>query len=237
MNPIIEQLHILLLRLQRSHPAINLSESDWITMLDPIHNQMTIIYEHYCNTILRNYYGTMYETIFDQHRHSLNAQWVHSLQERMKENYCRNVRQVLLPLDEYYDAYEDAFSKIQSPPQRHEQQQQQHRPNILDVDTLVNHFMSDLQDMTELHMDVSDMGYNSEDDNNNEGGLLLWNDITNPTQYRNRLRRQKIYRYSKNVLKRLILMGVNYIQGYIAIQSIRHLALQQEREMPKFPLF
>ena len=157
-------------------------------------------------------------TIFDQQRHQLNTKWVHSLQERMKDNYRRDVRQILSSLERYTDVYV-SFSNAQ-----------QQRPNILDINTLITHFMSDLQDITELHIDISDM------DHSDDVSMLL-NDIMNPTQYTNRLRRQKLYRWSKNILKRAVMIGVNYIQGYIAIQSIRHIALQQEREMPKFPLF
>jgi hypothetical protein len=212
IHPIMEQLHTILSRL-RSHPP---AFSESFRELDPIYEQMATIYEYQCNTILRNYYGTMYETIFDQQRHQLSTKWVHSLQDRMKENYGRDIKQILSSLERYDDVYL-SFSKAQ--------------PNALDPTTLITHFMSDLQSITELHIDVSDM------DHTDDGSSVLMNDIMNPNQYRNRLRRQRLYQFSKNVLKRAVMIGVNYIQGYIAIQSIRHIALQQEREMPKFPLF
>ena len=214
MNPIIEQLHhcILLLRSKHQHKTAESS-----SRLDSIYEQIATVYDYQCNSILRNYYGTMYETIFDQQRHQWSTKWVHSLQERVKENYLRDVRHIFVPLERYNDVYLSF----------------QQKPNTLDINKLISNFMSDVQDITELHIDLSDI----DNDNDDTNRPMSRNDILNPTQYRNRLRRQRLYQFSQNVLKRAVMIAINYIQGYMAIQSIRHIALQQEREMPKFPLF
>ena len=214
MNPIIEQLHRCILLLRSKYQRTTAESS---SRLDTIYEQIATVYDYQCNSILRNYYGTMYETIFDQQRHQWSTKWVHSLQERVKENYLRDVRHIFVPLERYNDVYLSF----------------QQKPNTLDINKLMSNFMSDVQDITELHIDLSDI----ENDNDDTNRPMSRNDILNPTQFKNRLRRQRLYQFSQNVLKRAVMIAINYIQGYMAIQSIRHIALQQEREMPKFPLF
>ena len=210
MNPIIEELHTIFV-LNEQYMA-----SDSLSILGPINELIIAIYNYQCNTILRNYYGTMYETVFEHRQpQTLNTKWIHSLQERMKDQYRRDIRQLLRPL-ERHDNVLMTFSKIQ----------QQQPSKSLDIDTFVSNLASDLQEITELRIDVTDM---------DQGNIM--NDLIHPQQYRNRLRRERFYQFSKNILKRAVMIGINYIQGYIAIQSIKHIALQQEREMPKFPLF
>ena len=210
MNPIIEELHTIFV-LNEQYMA-----SDSLSILGPINELIIAIYNYQCNTILRNYYGTMYETVFEhQQPQTLTTKWIHSLQERMKDQYRRDIRQLLRPL-ERHDNVLMTFSKIQ----------QQQPSKSLDIDTFVSNLASDLQEITELRIDVTDMDHGN-----------IMNDLIHPQQYRNRLRRERFYQFSKNILKRAVMIGINYIQGYIAIQSIKHIALQQEREMPKFPLF
>jgi len=42
--------------------------------------------------------------------------------------------------------------------------------------------------------------------------------------------------YERWALKALVI-GINYVQGYIVLQSLRREARKRDREMPKFPLF
>jgi hypothetical protein len=208
MNPIIEELHTIFVLNEQC------MASDSLSILGPINELIIAIYNYQCNTILRNYYGTMYETVFEhQQPQTLTTKWIHSLQERMKDQYRCDIRQLLRPLERLDNVFM-TFSKIQQP------------SKFLDIDTFVSNLASDLQEITELRIDVTDMDHSN-----------IMNDLIHPQQYRNRLRRERFYQFSKNILKRAVMIGINYIQGYIAIQSIKHIALQQEREMPKFPLF
>jgi hypothetical protein len=36
---------------------------------------------------------------------------------------------------------------------------------------------------------------------------------------------------------RALVLGVNYLQGWLAWQAVQRAAAQRDREMPKFPLF
>ena len=42
--------------------------------------------------------------------------------------------------------------------------------------------------------------------------------------------------YERLALKALVI-GVNYVQGWIVLQALRREAMKRDRDMPKFPLF
>ena len=44
-------------------------------------------------------------------------------------------------------------------------------------------------------------------------------------------------KWYEKVAARGLVLGVNYLQGWLAWQGIRRAALERERKMPKFPLF
>ena len=49
--------------------------------------------------------------------------------------------------------------------------------------------------------------------------------------------RKRIPRWCKKLASRAIMLGVNYIQGRLALHALRQAALERERDMPKIPLF
>ena len=50
-------------------------------------------------------------------------------------------------------------------------------------------------------------------------------------------RRKRFLKFCKTLAKRAMMLGVNYAQGWIALQSIKRIAEAREQDMPKFPLF
>jgi hypothetical protein len=58
-------------------------------------------------------------------------------------------------------------------------------------------------------------------------------DVEDPKQARKR----RLIKWGKKVAARGVLLGVNYIQGWLAWQGIKRAALERERNLPKFPVF
>lgn len=50
-------------------------------------------------------------------------------------------------------------------------------------------------------------------------------------------RPKRVARWYEKLAARALVLGVNYLQGWLAWQGIQRAALQRERNMPKFPLF
>lgn len=50
-------------------------------------------------------------------------------------------------------------------------------------------------------------------------------------------RRRRFLQYCKMLASKGLMLGVNYLQGWLAWQGIKRSALERERNMPKFPLF
>jgi hypothetical protein len=48
---------------------------------------------------------------------------------------------------------------------------------------------------------------------------------------------RRLPKWAKKLAARAIVLGVNYLQGWLAWQGIKRAALERERNMPKFPLF
>lgn len=48
---------------------------------------------------------------------------------------------------------------------------------------------------------------------------------------------RRIPKWAEQLAARALMIGVNYIQGWLALQGIRQAALERERNLPKFPLF
>jgi len=49
--------------------------------------------------------------------------------------------------------------------------------------------------------------------------------------------RRRFPPWVKKVASRILALGINYIQGWLAWQGVKRAALERDREMPKFPLF
>lgn len=48
---------------------------------------------------------------------------------------------------------------------------------------------------------------------------------------------RSVPKWAKNLAARAVVLGVNYIQGWLAWQGLKRAALERDRNMPKFPLF
>jgi hypothetical protein len=59
------------------------------------------------------------------------------------------------------------------------------------------------------------------------------NDIDNPSL----AKRKRFVKWCKKMAAKGVMLGVNYLQGWLAWQAIQRAALEREREFPKFPLF
>jgi hypothetical protein len=51
------------------------------------------------------------------------------------------------------------------------------------------------------------------------------------------VRKKRLPRWLKKLGARALMLGVNYLQGWLAWQAIKRAAIQRDRDMPKFPLF
>jgi len=92
----------------------------------------------------------------------------------------------------------------------------------VDIETLVRGMESDLENISELRRGLIDDG----DD-----------DIDVEIESRSSRRRKRILRIGKRLAARGLMLGVNYLQGWLAWQGIKRTALERERNLPKFPLF
>lgn len=50
-------------------------------------------------------------------------------------------------------------------------------------------------------------------------------------------KRRRIPKFFKKLAARAVVFAVNYLQGWLAWQGVKHAALERDRNMPKFPLF
>mmetsp|Transcript_10925 Transcript_10925/g.13152 ORF Transcript_10925/g.13152 Transcript_10925/m.13152 type:complete len:158 (+) Transcript_10925:3-476(+) len=50
-------------------------------------------------------------------------------------------------------------------------------------------------------------------------------------------KRPRRYTWYEKLAARVVVLGVNYLQGWLAWQGIRKAAAERDRQMPKFPLF
>lgn len=69
--------------------------------------------------------------------------------------------------------------------------------------------------------------------------LLPWDNDLNGTEVESpaSARRKRFVRWCQKLAARGLILGVNYLQGWLAWQGIKRTALDRERDMPKFPLF
>jgi hypothetical protein len=66
-----------------------------------------------------------------------------------------------------------------------------------------------------------------------EGDDEEQNDIDNPSL----AQRKRFMKWCKKMAAKGVMLGVNYLQGWLAWQALQRAALEREREFPKFPLF
>jgi hypothetical protein len=82
----------------------------------------------------------------------------------------------------------------------------------------------DMKDSTDLRQDLTAETL-AEEEEQEETTTTMMRHRWNPPQW------------LKSLTARAIMIAVNYAQGWLALQSIRHAALERERDMPKIPLF
>jgi hypothetical protein len=89
----------------------------------------------------------------------------------------------------------------------------------IDYFSALSKMESDLCDATDLRIEL----------------LVDGNDVVADSSQQTR--RKRFLQFCKTLALRTLMLGINYAQGWIALQSIKRMALEREREMPKFPLF
>jgi hypothetical protein len=83
----------------------------------------------------------------------------------------------------------------------------------------------DLVDLTEAWQATTEAWYEEEDDEpDNQGDVSL-------------LGRRRLPPWLKRLSTRALVLGINYLQGWLAWQGLQRAALARERQVPKFPLF
>ena len=88
-----------------------------------------------------------------------------------------------------------------------------------DFTSVLKGLVQDMIDATELRMDERSLAF---DEDNGEDETL---------------ERQRFPPWVKKVASRVLALGINYLQGWLAWQGVKRAALERDREMPKFPLF
>jgi hypothetical protein len=154
--------------------------------------------------LLRDYYGTMYETLFDnQSLGGMDITTIKSMQDRMVTSFRQAAERAALPIQRRRPS--PALQQI---------------ANQFNYRHALTRFISDLHDATDLRKE-------------------LYEDSIDTTVVDSigSARRKRFVKFCKTLALRSIMLGINYIQGWIALQGIKRVALERERAMPKFPLF
>jgi hypothetical protein len=154
--------------------------------------------------LLRDYYGTMYETLFDnQSLGGMDITTIKSIQDRMVTSFRQAAERAALPIQRRRPS--PALQQI---------------ANQFNYRHALTRFISDLHDATDLRKE-------------------LYEDSIDTTVVDSigSARRKRFVKFCKKLALRSIMLGINYIQGWIALQGIKRVALERERAMPKFPLF
>jgi hypothetical protein len=81
---------------------------------------------------------------------------------------------------------------------------------------------ADLVDLTEAWQATTEAWYEEEDEDDNDGSLPG---------------RRRLPPWLRKLSSRALVLGINYLQGWIAWQGLQRAALARERQVPKFPLF
>lgn len=94
-----------------------------------------------------------------------------------------------------------------------------------DYETMVAGLEKDLDDIAQIRRDTDPpIDGAGEGDEEDTGSL---------SQFLN----GKVPRWAQRLCAKALVVGVNYLQGWLAWQGVKRAALQRERVMPKFPLF
>lgn len=151
-------------------------------------------------TILRDYYGRLYESLLEGGRASDG-----SAAQLMKqyESVSQRVIKTVGKYCQVKDNQDDAVTVVY----------QENRQGLQD----------DLTDITDRWKNTADVMFESDEDDADStaaGG-----------------RRRTLPPWLQRFAVRALVLGVNYLQGWLAWQGIQRAALAREQQMPKFPLF
>ena len=170
--------------------------------------KMRLLYQSYLQ-VLRNRYGQVYEALLDQ----LQQQSITTDQERKRAEQSLN--QAIAEISERFR--QDA---IQATPTL-ANLGGVFRDMDLEYASTLQQLLQDFQSSTELWMlgQSTDAMVEGEDEDEV------------------RVFHQRIPKWVKKVGARVLVLAVNYVQGWLAWQGIQRAALERERNFPKFPIF
>jgi len=157
---------------------------------------------------LREQYGKMYESTLEKMSNNKNAQAWKDAAERVTEKFCIAAENAVPTLCREGKAFDD-------------------------VDFMNYHkalaesgLISDMMETTELKND--DVFLNEDD----------WVEETGVEEAgSSKRKKRKLTKWHERLAARMLVITINYLQGWLAWQGIKHAALMREQEMPKFPLF
>ena len=170
--------------------------------------KLRLLYQSYLH-VLRNRYGQVYEALLDQ----LQQQSITTDQERKRAEQSLN--QAIAEISERFR--QDA---IQATPTL-ANLGGVFRDMDLEYASTLQQLLQDFQSSTELWMlgQSTDAMVEGEDEDEV------------------RVFHQRIPKWVKKVGARVLVLAVNYVQGWLAWQGIQRAALERERNFPKFPIF
>mmetsp|Transcript_9384 Transcript_9384/g.13318 ORF Transcript_9384/g.13318 Transcript_9384/m.13318 type:complete len:201 (+) Transcript_9384:549-1151(+) len=177
---------------------------------------------------LREYYGSHYESVLDESSDLLffdNGVDSSDMKSR-KEKYDSTIS----------DAAERAVEGFRAAAINAIPLSCKQKGELEDIDggysyvTILNGLISDMMEATSIRQSMVDewdeANNNLDDVSESEDGL----------EHTKNIRRGPAKWYEK-LLARSLAFGVNYLQGWLAVQAIRKAAADRDKNMPKFPLF
>eukprot|EP00934_Nitzschia_sp_Nitz4_P002261 Nitzschia sp. Nitz4//scaffold13_size275219//225758//226444//NITZ4_000912-RA/size275219-processed-gene-0.163-mRNA-1//-1//CDS//3329536128//2261//frame0 len=184
-----------------------LPEDERCTALSPLVQEIQRLYEDHLQA-LRDYYGRRYETFLTTS--SVGGRNSKHQADRCIEGFQAAARHAVPKLCQERGPLE-TLASFQS---------------VSTLQGLVQDMMdtTEWQETDELLMQV--------ETNQQEGDTETFQP---DTWLRRTVRRVKPW--AKKIASRVLVLSVNYVQGWLALQALRQAAMERDREMPKFPLF
>jgi hypothetical protein len=211
-NEVLNNANNLLEQARKSH---NLSRTWCRSLLDGIIKKVSTLYEDQIRS-LRNYYGQRYEDVL------LKSSMLSNREKAERQNADAAQRM----LQEFQVAAKNAIPRLDSSLMGGE-----------DISLLFN-YSKDLQGLIQDMMDATERVQDDKDLT-----ALLQSDVDDDEKgdRRGRFflpgRNIQIPKWVERIAARALVFGVNYVQGWLAWQGIKHAALEREKKQPKFPLF
>lgn len=180
-------------------------------MAEAVGHRMRFLYEQLLQQ-LRDYYGQMYETYLDT---SDETEPVENNAEKVVESFRRSAQNAIPSLTREGGPF--------------------HSMKI-DYVVALGGLMNDMMKATEMRQQIA---FIEDDDNesNYDGNNNLFPGIRSGMHRRRKYLTEKQRKLLKKIASKALVLGINYLQGWLAWQGIRRAAWERERSMPKFPLF